>query len=251
VVNVIVNDKLINDVDLIIFDRDGTLIDLFFYWGNMVKKRAALISTKLGLSQNKEDQLASAMGVDLHQQCIKPDGPVGIKKREIVMQAAIDYLQSIGCADSAGLCAGAFQETDDWSNQHLEKLVMPIDGLYALFNDLVNGACKIAVATTDRTQRAKLTLEYLKLADKVSWVIGADGVKNTKPAPDMINFLLQKLNAKPLHTLMVGDAVTDIVMGRNAGVKASIAVCSGINSREMLACYTDNVVDSIAQIKVL
>jgi phosphoglycolate phosphatase-like HAD superfamily hydrolase len=38
-----VNSKIIQDVGLVIFDKDGTLIELYHYWSQMVALRARLI----------------------------------------------------------------------------------------------------------------------------------------------------------------------------------------------------------------
>jgi len=33
------------DTELVIFDKDGTLIDVHYYWGGMVELRAKLLSS--------------------------------------------------------------------------------------------------------------------------------------------------------------------------------------------------------------
>ena len=39
----------IDDIDLMVFDKDGTLIDLYYYWSQMIALRAQYICDEFGL----------------------------------------------------------------------------------------------------------------------------------------------------------------------------------------------------------
>lgn len=62
-----------------------------------------------------------------------------------------------------------------------------------------------------------------------------------KPHPDMLETLIEKLDASPERTLMIGDTTHDLQMARNAGV-AAVAVSYGahplpeLERLEPLAC---------------
>lgn len=242
---------MIEDVRLVIFDKDGTLMDLYHYWSKMVALRAKLICHKLGLSQEHQNGLIYEMGVDLKAGKLRPEGPVGLKPREVVLQAAIDYLTSIGHVESYDLCFGAFKEVDQISSIDLKRFIKPIDGVYPLVQQLVKEGCKIALATVDRTGRGELAVGFLGLKNMVDLVIGADAVSQSKPAPDMINLILNRLKLDKSNAIMVGDAITDVQMGINAGLKASIGVCTGLTPAEQLRQVTPYVVNDISHIKVI
>ena len=55
---------VLSKVRLVIFDKDGTLIELYRYWSAMVGLRARLISEKLGIGRQHLSGLVYAMGVD-------------------------------------------------------------------------------------------------------------------------------------------------------------------------------------------
>ena len=95
-----VNSKVIHDVGLVIFDKDGTLIELYPYWSQMVALRARIIGEALGLGAEHQAGLRWALGVDEKAGRLRPEGPVGLKKREIVLKAATDYLDGIGHRDT-------------------------------------------------------------------------------------------------------------------------------------------------------
>ena len=78
-------------IKLIVFDKDGTLMELHHYWIEMCKLRVNLIAEKFSLTPAQKNAMLFEMGVDIEQIKLRPDGPVGIKKREVVMQACLLY----------------------------------------------------------------------------------------------------------------------------------------------------------------
>ena len=250
-INLKINDKIIKNVGLVIFDKDGTLMDLYHYWSNMVDYRVEFARKRLGFDLKQKPEIMLAMGGDLANKRLRSDGPVGIKKREIVMAAMEDALLAIGFTDTHNLCFEVFKEADEMSLQHLNEIIRPMNGMQELIHVLHKRGCSIALATTDKTGRAKLALGVLGISDKVNIIVGEDMIKNYKPHPDMINFILDKLSVDKVNAVMVGDAITDIEMGNNAKLKASIAVLSGITSKEQFTGKTEYIISDISRIVVV
>jgi phosphoglycolate phosphatase len=167
------------------------------------------------------------------------------------MQAAIEYLASIGFMKTDDLCFRVFEEVDRISMDILDKLVIPIPGATELVNTLSRFECKIAIATTDRSYRATLALKALGLNEKVDLIVGADCVSETKPNPEMIYYILDKLNVEKRHALMVGDAITDVDMGGRAGLSGTIGVLTGQTPKEILKKSTPHIIESVSQIDVI
>lgn len=80
--NLLVDSDIIENIQLIIFDKDGTLIKLYDYWSQMVILRAKLFCEKLGLNEKHKNNLVYEMGVDLKNRKLRPEGPVGLKKEK-------------------------------------------------------------------------------------------------------------------------------------------------------------------------
>ena len=245
-----INDAIISDIDLMIFDKDGTIIDLHQYWYSMLFYRSEFICENLNLAEEDIYGLMDAMGIDVEGRRIKVTGPVGLRKREIVMLTAVDYLNSKGFPDEVDLCREAFAQADKASISLLEDIVKPIDGLFQLFISLKNESCKIAIATSDISERTWLVIEYLGLKDKIDLVVGSDMVEIEKPHPEAIELILSKLAISPINSLIVGDTEADIKMGMNAGLRGAIGVASGVTSRESLLKFTNYVVPNISNLKV-
>ena len=244
-VNIKVNNQTIEGIDLVIFDKDGTLMDLYHYWSQMVGLRAEFICQELGLDAKHYDNLLYEMGVDSKVGKLRPEGPVGLKKREIVLQAALDYLASIGYPDTYNLCFEAFKEVDSFSSENLKQFIRPIDGANDIVNELSQNGCKIAIATTDVTERAKLAMEFLGIGNKIDLVTGADMVGNSKPDPEMVYVILDTLNIDRSKAVIVGDAITDVQLGINAGLKASIGVLTGLSNANELRKLTPYIITSV------
>jgi len=242
--------KIIKDIQLVVFDKDGTLIDVHTYWVNMIKFRAELIIKKLCLGEKEKLGLMDSMGVDTNLWKIKPEGPVGIKKREIVLQAGVEYLMSHGMFDQTDLFEEVFKEVDKNSMNHFNTIIRPLDGLFELFEGLKKRSCFIAIATTDRTERARLAMRHIGVEDSIDFIVGADLVKKPKPATDMVDLITNKLGIPKESSVMVGDAVSDVKMGVNAKFKASIGVASGLTTAEKLLEITPFVAPGIADIYI-
>jgi len=128
--------EVIKDVQLVVFDKDGKLIDVHTYWVNMIKFRAESVIKKLCLGEEEKLGLMDSIGVDTNLWKIKPEGPVGIKKREIVLQAGVEYLISHGMSDQTNLFEEVFREVDKNSMNHFHTIIKPLDGLFELFEGL-------------------------------------------------------------------------------------------------------------------
>jgi phosphoglycolate phosphatase len=248
--NLRINDYIISDVSLAVFDKDGTLIDVHTYWTNMVKFRAESVARKLCLGEKETVGLMNSMGVDTDLWKIKPEGPVGIKKREIVLHAGVEYLLALGMPDHTNLFEEAFSEVDEKSIDYFHEIIKPLDGLHELFECLRKHSCLIAVATADRTERARLAMRHVGVEDSIDLIVGADLVKKSKPATDMADFVISRLGIPRKASVMVGDAVSDVRMGLNSRFRASIGVASGSTSPERLLEVTPFVVPSIADISI-
>ena len=250
-VNINVNNQTIEGIDLVIFDKDGTLMDLYHYWSQMVGLRARFICQELGLDMTHHTNLLYGMGVDYKAGKLRPEGPVGLKKREIVLQAAVDYLASIGYTDTYDLCFEAFREVDSLSSENLRRFIRPIDGANDIVNTLYENGCEIAIATTDVTERAKLAMDFLGIADKIDFIAGADMVSNSKPDPEMIYVILNALNIDKSNAVIIGDAITDVQLGINADLKASIGVLTGLSSYDQLKMITPHVINGVSDMKFI
>jgi phosphoglycolate phosphatase-like HAD superfamily hydrolase len=67
----------------------------------------------------------------------------------------------------------------------------------------------------------------------------------------MIFEVLKRTGCRADGAVMVGDSVLDMKMGKNAGVKASVGVLTGVDGRKELGKFADVIIDSVASLDVV
>lgn len=126
-------------------------------------------------------------------------------------------------------------------SNRLAHRVTPVDGVPELLGTLRRRGIGLAVATGRSGVRARDLLGRLDLLPLVDHVVGSDEVARPKPAPDIVRRALRLLGARPAEALMVGDAPSDLLSARAAGVVA-VAALWGESDEEALRAAGPDVV---------
>jgi phosphoglycolate phosphatase len=135
----------------------------------------------------------------------------------------------------------------DYSERCAER-TRPYPGIVDLLDVLRTRGHALAVATTKTTWMACTVLGRLGIEDRLDHVQGTDGFAH-KPAPDVITHALAGLG-RP-GAWMIGDAVTDVVAGRAAGLR-TCAVTWGVHSESQLrAAQPDAIVTTVEELQAL
>ena len=109
---------------------------------------------------------------------------------------------------------------------------------------------KRGIILTIASSRSNASLtEYINnlgLASTITYILGANDVKEGKPNPEAVLKTLEAHGIPADEAIVVGDTVFDIDMGRNAGVK-TCGVTYGNGSRESLS-NADWTIDDFSQL---
>ena len=94
---------------------------------------------------------------------------------------------------------------------------------------------KLALVTMRHVRREKVIeeLENFGLAKYFGLVVTALDTRHPKPSPEALIYCAKQLDVQIGECAVVGDSITDVRAGRNAGAK-TVAVSSGIFTREEL-----------------
>jgi phosphonatase-like hydrolase len=110
----------------------------------------------------------------------------------------------------------------------------------------------IQVALTTGFDRAivQLIMEKLGWVEAVDAVVCNDDVAHGRPAPDLILTAMRRLGHSDVSRVAsVGDTISDLEAGANAGTGLNIGVLSGAHSREqLLAAPHSSLIDSVADL---
>jgi len=82
----------------------------------------------------------------------------------------------------------------------------------------------IFVVSSKHSVPLQRNLEQIGLGDTFAAISGSDSVAHYKPAPDGILNLLERFNLAAADSVMIGDAIYDMQMGKNAGVATAAAM---------------------------
>ena len=211
--------------DLIVFDWDGTLMD-----------SAALIA---------ESMQAACRGLGV-------EPPSTADARHVIgmsMLAAVRHAVP-------HLPESDFPSLFEQYRQHYlarESELRPFDGVSELLSGLEQEGRLLAVATGK--PRVGLERAFLATGFKRHFVATRCADESRpKPAPDMLQHLMDVSGVERERTLMIGDTSHDLQMALNAGVDA-VAVTYGAQPRETLEnhparAYLDSVSELAAWLQV-
>ncbi len=240
--------------ELVLFDKDGTIIDIHHYWASMIAIRAALIVERwfavFADKQDIESQLIDAMGVDLQSGRMKPEGPVGIKPRPFIVNVAADVVRGYGVEVSNDEMEALFSEVDRTTAEDLLPLLKLLPGVKELLRRLKEEEVVAMIVSTDITPRARKAMETLGLDVYFDDIIGADQVEHTKPAADLALLALERSGAASVDAVVVGDHPVDVQMGSAAGVGLNIGVLTGLADMAAFEGMECRVVADLSAIEI-
>lgn len=211
---------MMKQIDLLIFDLDGTLVDTRRDLANSVN--FALNALKLPALQIEE--VMSYVG----------DGLKKLLDRSLPK----DGLENIG-------------EVIDIFREHYREHCLDFSGFYPDVVNILNyfQDKKMTVVSNKPEEFTRLILEGLRIADFFEIILGGDSLPLMKPDPGPILHILDKLNASNEKTAIVGDGTTDIEAGKAANI-LTCAVTYGLKEKEvLLKMEPDFMIDDIVELK--
>jgi phosphoglycolate phosphatase len=211
-------------IRLIVFDLDGTLIDSRKDLANSIN--AAL--TQLRRQPLPEEVIATYIG----------DGAGMLVRR------------ALGDPDDEALVEDGLRRFLDYYREHKldHTYVYPgvFDGLDALRNLPSGEPRKLAVLTNKPIVPSRLICEALGLSGYFFQIYGGNSFATKKPDPDGLNVLIREAGVTPGETLMIGDSDVDVITARRAG--AWIIGCRyGLSPHTLEGVSCDWVVDEASE----
>lgn len=218
----------------ILFDKDGTLLQFTEGWVDSI---VGFLENKI-LDDKKKRKLFKEIG-------IREDGGVeenSILSSETAMDLAIIFSKYLD-EDLDEIYRGL----DDHLLRYLKennKFIRETCDLRKLFEALRDRKILIGIFTSDNYRQAKYSMDYLGLDSFIDFYAAADIYKK-KPNKESLEVFKKKYSLEDQEIIIVGDSRVDMVFGEDT---VKVGVLCGTGSREMLAKYTDNIVDDPSQV---
>jgi phosphoglycolate phosphatase len=230
-------------VQAVLFDKDGTLIDLHASWVGAGLATARELCRLAGVPQREAGLLAASGYQPEH--------------------GRLDPLGAWACGSTASLVRGWLQALGlDTGEQHTARWlrfmtaeagarVTPLADLARVFDELATLGMRLGVATMDLEDSARTALAKLGLAQRVDFVCGCDSGHGEKPDPGMVLACCRALGLDPRQLAVVGDTPHDMRMARAAGAGRVVAVTSGAAGEQLLGPLADHVIPDVSHLPAL
>ena len=136
----------------------------------------------------------------------------------------------------------------DWSDEFDALLgeVQPFEGVRELLADVRRRGFTLVLASSGKAEHVDHYLSLFGGAELAeAWTTSAD-VKQTKPAPDLLQAALEKVGGR--SAVLVGDSVWDFRAGARLGVPGYGLLTGGFSAAELRAAGALDVFESPAQL---
>ena len=232
------------DIDLVVFDKDGTLISFEAMWAGWARRLGSRLEDVT--RRPVAGDVFSAIGFDPVGDRVLPGGPLAID----TMAGIEERIGAVLRRWCPSIPAARRALADAWFEPDPVELAVPLADLVGLFGALRDSGRTIAVATTDDRAPTEATIAALGLAASVATILCGDDDGPTKPAPEAFAAVCERAGRSVARSAMVGDTPADLEMGHRAGAGLVVAVLSGVAAATDLAPHADLVLASVGDLLV-
>src|SRR5690606_1050610 len=219
-------------IKLCVFDMAGTTVNE----DNLVYKT---VRDAINQALNDDDKANHKVDLDI---CL--EFGAGKEKR----QAINDILNELDIAEDEvePLTDAAFIIfKTSLAEAYTADTLATFDGMLELFDKLKASGRTVVLNTGYDAKNANKILTILgwSVGNEIDALITADDVENGRPAPDMINLAMNKLDIEDSQqVLKAGDSGIDIEEGKNANCGLCIGVLTGAQTKEQLETSLPDIV---------
>ncbi len=186
----------------VIFDKDGTLLDVEQTWSPAIAAAIVQTSDDRGVQR----QLAEVMGFDLQHGALLSEAPIMTLTNAQIARMAEPLVDGWAFINSVA--------------HRVVDTVTPVPDAEHTLDSLAALGISLAVVTNDDESSAIEQLSTLGWASRFDPIYGYDSGHGCKPQPGVVLAAMRALGARPEETLMVGDSSLDLLAARAAGITA-------------------------------
>lgn len=210
------------DVDAVVFDLDGTLLD----------SERAIVNAASAAFDDVGAEVTELMVAD----------QLGAPLEEL-------YAIFIGDGDDARMrrFITRYIERHD---EHPDRFPPPLPGVSEALRALGEARMPLAVATTKPSARAVSQLEGAGIAQHFKHIQGTDPGMKPKPAPDVVIAACAALGVAASRAIMVGDTARDVKAAQAAGAHAIVVAYGAARAEAAAQMGADAVIASLTELVI-
>lgn len=244
-------DWILDNVETVLFDKDGTFIDLHYFWGKMTELRVFEIIKTFGLSDDVFEKLCLCLGYDVKSGKMLSDGITALYSRVKIIEIFKQDLENFGVFTTEDELTKIFDTVNLKFYEDMDKYTKPISEAIEFIKVLKSKNVKLGVVTSDSVESTNRTLKQFGWEDFFEVVVGRESSNETKESGALTKLALNILKADSKTTVMIGDAPMDYISAKNSGIERTILVSTGQISSSKLSKTSKYVVKTLAEIAVI
>jgi len=213
------------EIKVIVFDKDGTLLDFAKTWLPAFAAAARRVAQEAGAAELDNELLQAGGWVEDAERgpYIDPEGVLLHGTNEEWAQICISTQPRVASHFAHDVSA-VTRVIEEELQRCTVRDATPLGPVEATLSELRGRGIKLAVVTNDSEAIARAQLATLGWTDYFVAIIGADSGHGAKPGGGGIGFAITTAAAEPTAAVMVGDSQTDLLAGRAAGCAFTVAI---------------------------
>jgi phosphoglycolate phosphatase len=210
------------EVDLMIFDFDGTLADTVTDLANAVNYTLS----QMGYKPKKKEEIVTFVG----------DGIADLIKRSLGKENVNHYPEALK------IFSGYYED-------HLLDNTKLYPGVPQTLN-YFHQKQKV-ILTNKRYNYTMVIARGLNIADYFIEIIGDGSTPYRKPDRRLVDYLIAKHGCEREKMVIIGDGLNDINLAKNSGILSCIYLNGLGNREELLSAQADCYCESLTEINLL
>ncbi len=216
------------NIQAVVFDKDGTLANVEAYLIRLGEVRSHLTAAQIPTSQPQQNALQSSFlsTFGLKDGAIDPAGllAVGSRDENAVAIAAHVAATGIGWIAALALVDTAFQQADTILSPKVTQTPL-LSGALQLLQQLEQASVQSAIISADTHDEVTRFVQHYQLTE-IRWYRGASTDSLPKTHPNALRSACEAINVRPDQTLVIGDSAADWVLAHQGGA-SFLAVTGG------------------------
>lgn len=229
----------LKEVDFVIFDNDGVILDLY----DAINRATLESREKYSQIKGENADILGEISQVIEKLQLYPIPKMILNAKELFDVSFLDP-KEVSLLKTLEIAISIYTKFNTY-----KKEAKIYDGIEKLIKLLAGKGKKMAILTNQTKKHAEEALEKYDLSKYFIEIMGVNEAPKTKPDPDGIIELCKKHGIKRKRAIFIGDMVTDVQAGLSADIKKTISVASGLAKKNnLIASKPDILVNNVSEL---